>query len=373
MQTVNVEDQLAEVTQEISNFCISSTVSTTEAQTSLHCEEWRPIGADYPGYCASTAGRIKGLKGKIFNRKPNKAGYIACNVINNKGKTVGRQVHVLVAMAFVPNPECKPIVNHINSIRHDNRVENLEWATHYENSGPMNLNKLRGDNRRRVIQYSLSGQPIQVWESVTQAARSVDSEVTYVSQACLDIMSSYRGYQWRYYEDMIQQPDGEEWRSIVYNGRELGVSNLGRVRTSRGQIIGHETHYGYMSIKFDGIHVSIHRLVCLAWKPIENAELFYVNHIDNNGKNNRLENLEWVTAFGNRDHYCKNFLIRGNSNQGRPVEQLSRDGEVIAIFGSAKEAFEKTGVQCTNITKVCQGKTLKSAGGFIWRYHNTET
>ena len=370
MQTVNVEDRLAEVTQKISNLCISNTVLTTETQTSLHCEEWKPIGPEYPGYYASSDGRIRGLKGKIFSRKPSKAGYIGCNVINDKGKTVGRQVHVLVATAFIPNAEAKPIVNHINSIRHDNRVENLEWATYSENSGPMNLNKLRGDNRRRVIQYSLSGQLIQVWDSVTQAALSVDSGVTYISQACLDMMSSYRGYRWRYYEDTVQQPDGEEWKSIVYKGRELEVSNLGRVRTTRGQIIGHETDHGYMFIKCNSIHVGIHRLVCLAWRPIENPEMFFVNHIDNNSKNNRLENLEWVTALGNRDHYCRNFLVRGNSNQGRPVEQLTRDGEVIAVFGSAKEAFEKTGIQCTNISKVCQGKTLKSAGGFVWRYHN---
>lgn len=77
--------------------------------------------------------------GKILNRfnrpiKPfmSKEGYWRVELWN---KGVGKKylVHRLLAEAFIPNPEKKETVNHINGIKSDNRLENLEWATRSEN------------------------------------------------------------------------------------------------------------------------------------------------------------------------------------------------------------------------------------------------
>ena len=369
MQTANVEDPLAEVTPKFSTLCISN---TTRPETLFCDEEWRPIGSEYPGYYAFSGGRIKGLNGKIFNSKLLRSGYVSCCIINNHSESVNRRVHILVAMTFIPNPESKPVVNHINGVRNDNQVSNLEWVTYSDNSGLLRVNNTRGDNRRRrVVQYTLTGQQIQIWDSVVAAAHGISGSTTSMCRSCSDIESTYRGYKWRYYDDMINQLPGEEWKSVICKDREFRVSNFGRIKTNNGRIIGSEANDGYMRITVSGTYFSVHRLVCLAWKPIENSETLVVNHIDNNRNNNQVENLEWVTTSGNLNHYCQNFLVRGSYNRGRAVEQLRQDGTVIEIFESAKKAFESTGVQASNLTRVCQGKR-KSAGEFLWRYCNID-
>ena len=107
-------------------------------------EIWEDI-VGYEGlYQVSNLGRVKSLdridasghrrKGKILKPKINHGGYVQINLYNNSiRKTVS--VHRIVAIAFIPNDdiENKTEVNHLNEVKTDNRVENLQWCSPKEN------------------------------------------------------------------------------------------------------------------------------------------------------------------------------------------------------------------------------------------------
>ena len=97
-------------------------------------EEWRDIPGYESFYQVSNLGNVRSIRfNKVRNMKSwDSHGYRAVELcINNNRYIVG--VHQLVALAFIPNPENKPEVNHKDRNRSNNNVENLEWVTQSEN------------------------------------------------------------------------------------------------------------------------------------------------------------------------------------------------------------------------------------------------
>lgn len=93
--------------------------------------------------------------GKVINKKRNKElkpqllpkGYVGVNLVHN-GKRSKFLLHRLIAEKYIHNPENKPCINHINGIKNDNRIENLEWVTYKENCEHRNNvldNHVRGE------------------------------------------------------------------------------------------------------------------------------------------------------------------------------------------------------------------------------------
>jgi hypothetical protein len=99
-------------------------------------EIWREV-EDFKGsYQVSSYGRvisIKKGKEKVLKIPVSKHGYCFINLINGKQRKFYR-INRLVALTFIPNPENKTIVNHIDRCKTNNNVSNLEWVTSSENT-----------------------------------------------------------------------------------------------------------------------------------------------------------------------------------------------------------------------------------------------
>lgn len=108
----------------------------TASQDQIEGEIWKDIFGFEGYYQVSSMGRIKSLKyqgGPRIMRGGSAWGYKNIKLTINYVNTYFR-VHKLVALAFLPNPDNKLEINHKNGIKHDNRLENLEWATRSENA-----------------------------------------------------------------------------------------------------------------------------------------------------------------------------------------------------------------------------------------------
>lgn len=160
----------------------------------------------------SNLGNVKSLKfwsnarKKYFSRerilKPSKArnGYLIVILCNGEKKT-GKLVHRLVAEAFVPNPENKSQVNHIDGNKINNKVENLEFVTSKENTNKAYEIGLKRTgkylyNTRWIYQFDLNMCFVKKWESMTQASKELGINQADISKCCAGKRNQCGNYIW---------------------------------------------------------------------------------------------------------------------------------------------------------------------------------
>ena len=112
---------------------------------------WRPIDELDGKYEISNQGQLRNSKTlKILKPRIHSQGYLYASLRKNKAQ-FSKGVHRLVAEAFIPNPENKSDVTHINGIKRNNSVENLMWVTSSEGS-KLSFANGREPNRKKAVQ-----------------------------------------------------------------------------------------------------------------------------------------------------------------------------------------------------------------------------
>lgn len=178
----------------------------------MYVEEWKPVNYYEDTYEVSNKGVIRAidrinyrgyhLKGHIMKYTTDKNGYRRV-YLTKYAKTKSKLVHVLVAQAFIPNPENKPEVNHKDEDKSNNCVDNLEWCTHQYNSNygtrvsriiPKTIDK----TRTPVNQYDMDGNLIKEWYSMNEAARQLHLIQQNISKCCHGKRNSVGGFKWKF-------------------------------------------------------------------------------------------------------------------------------------------------------------------------------
>lgn len=185
-------------------------------------EIWKPV-VGYEGlYEVSNLGNVKSLCDRQWNvrilRPWNRWWYLFV-VLTNESIPSKKSVHRLVITEFIENIENKPAINHINWIKTDNRLENLEWCTHSENtihSWNMWLSKITSNHNtitnhptrwrfwkdskssKSINQYSKDNVFIKKWYSIIDVERELWIPNWNVSICCNWKRKTAGGFIWKY-------------------------------------------------------------------------------------------------------------------------------------------------------------------------------
>lgn len=297
-------------------------------------EIWRVI-KDFSNYECSNTGRIRNIKTKnILKGRLDKEGYRKSHIPNSIGETKNISFHRIIAETFLKNPENKPTVNHIDKIKDNNCVENLEWSSHKEQAEHKNTFK---PNRKTEVK------PIRD----------------------------------------LTDLDGEEWKLIkagtLFSKDNVPVAGEGKLISNKGRLkyfsgknkqlitVGSLNADGYrtLTLKLKNgkkYKTGVHRIVAsLFLSNLENLPV--VNHKDGNKENNNLENLE----FCSHSYNVRHAVDTGLSNTERKIVQIDENGDIVNTFNSAMKASEILNIKRSNIVNILCRDNIPDFG-YYWIY-----
>lgn len=160
-------------------------------------EEFRDIEGYEGLYQVSSYGRVYSLINKRFLKSQKiKTGYLQVDLWKNR-KRKKYYVHRLVAQAFLENQLNLSDVNHINEVKTDNRLCNLEWMSHKEN---INYGTRTEKRSKKVLQMTKNGEFVAEFPSTMEASRQTRINQGDISRCCNgnNNYSHAGGYVWRF-------------------------------------------------------------------------------------------------------------------------------------------------------------------------------
>lgn len=337
-------------------------------------EIWKDV-SNYDNYEVSILGRVRNKNTGRILKAANIGGYYSVGL--SCGKTKSYSVHQLVAQAFLPNLENKPQVNHIDKNGLNNKVTNLEWVTNKENSiHRSNGVKQTTNQNLEIWRIDInSGDKLEKYNSIEDASKwvieqglttNINSVSSSISCSVRGVYKSSFGFKWAKIEHVYLE--NEIWKEIsIENENTSGyyISSLGRFKNKKGVImVNYKPHHtGYIYLRVNIKKYALHRLVALMFLPnLENKP--FVNHKDGDKKNNKLDNLEWVTCSENNFHAHKTGLSKGYT---RKIIQYDLEMNEISKYDKIKDASKYLNISLSCIKDVLKGQQ-KSSKGFIFKY-----
>lgn len=168
----------------------------------------------HPRYRVSTMGRVKCVdyrgtdKERICGLSNDGNGYLKVHI---DGKTM--KVHRLVLESFIPNPQNKPCIDHINTIKTDNRIENLRFCTYSENNrNPLTLKHIRENASKPllgkfgaehhssipIVQLTKDGLFVKKWTATMEVQREIGICHVCITNCCKGKQKTAGGFRWVY-------------------------------------------------------------------------------------------------------------------------------------------------------------------------------
>lgn len=157
-------------------------------------EVWKKVNSiegfeEYGNYEVSNLGKIRNcISNKILKPRVLKSGYLLVCLSTN-GKAKNFYLHRLIALAFLPNPNNFTDVDHINSDKTNNAIDNLQWLSHENN--------VKKSNNKQVLCIELN----RIFESTTEASKQLGLEQCNISRCCNGERKTCGGYHWDFIDD----------------------------------------------------------------------------------------------------------------------------------------------------------------------------